>query len=40
MLDAILGNELEQALSLLTAHYERTALLVLEQGLPAGSATR
>ena len=38
MLDAILGNELERTLSLLTAHYDRTAQLVLEQGLPAGHA--
>lgn len=34
MLDAILGSDLEQVLSLLTAHYERTERFVLEQGWP------
>lgn len=36
MLDAIVGNDLEQTLALLTAHYERTAQFVLDQGLPTG----
>lgn len=34
MLDAILGKDLEQVLSWLTAHYERTERFVLEQGWP------
>lgn len=34
MLDAILGKDLEQVLSWLTVHYERTERFVLEQGWP------